>query len=150
MICLSGNKQGADVLIEYLGRTLDPVRTSELERHLEECSDCRGLVGVWTTLDEFTAPEVSPDFDRRLYARIAAEERTPWWSRMSWKPAIPLAACAALVAGFLLVRAPEPTGPLKARFEPNKVESVNIEQVEQALEDIDLLTPVRPGPAGAM
>jgi hypothetical protein len=145
MICLSANKQGADVLIEYLGRTLDPVRTAELERHFEECADCRGLVRVWTALDEWPAPEVSADFDQRLYARIAAEERLPWWKKISWKPAIPLAACATLIAGFFLMRPPETTEQLKAKIEP-----VNIEQVEQALEDIDLLTPVRPGPAGAM
>ena len=147
MICLSLDKQGPDILIEYLDRTLDPLRAAELERHLEECADCRGLVGVWNTLDEWVAPEVSSGFDQRLYARIAAEKRAPWWSwgKLAWKPAIPLAACAGLLAGFLLVRAPETAPPLKAQIEP-----VSMEQVEEALEDMDLLVPPAPGPTGAM
>ena len=145
MICLSSNPHGADLLIEYLGGTLDPARTAELEQHMEGCADCRGLVNVWTALEEWKAPEVSPDFDARLYARIAEAERTPWWRKTWWKPAVPLAACAALVAGFLAIRSPEPTEPLKA-----KVEQVNIEQVEQALEDIALLTPQSRGTAGTL
>jgi anti-sigma factor RsiW len=147
MTCLKNNKEGADILIEYLAGTLDPARQAALERHAAECPECRGLLGVWTTLDEFKAPEVSPDFDARLYARIAAEKSAPWWRRLLWpagpiawwKPAIPVAACAALAVA-LIVRGPA-GGPADGNKQA-KVEPVSMEQVEQALEDLELLAPV--------
>ena len=74
MICLSKNEQGAELLAGYLAKTLDAARMAELDRHIRECSDCRGLATVWERLDEFAVPEVTPGFDARLYARIAREE----------------------------------------------------------------------------
>ena len=145
MICLSKNENGPDILIEYMGGTLDPVRAAELERHMEECAECRGLANMRTALGEWETPEVSADFDRRLYARIGAEEKARWWTRTWWKPAIPLAACAALVAGFLMTHEPRPADQLKASIEPT-----NMEQVEQALEDMDLLAPAAQGTTEAL
>ena len=97
MTCLSQHKDGADLLISYFERTLDPARTLELEAHVAECAECRALVGVWDTLDEWspaTLPQVAVGFDAKLYARIAEEAKPTLWERF-WdfaKPALPLAA----------------------------------------------------------
>src|SRR5262249_22054427 len=72
VICLSKNKQGPDLLIGHLEGTLDAAQSAELQRHAQECAECRGLLGVWNQMGEFPAPEVSRDFDARLYAKIAA------------------------------------------------------------------------------
>ena len=138
MICLSKNERGADLLTGYLAKTLDRANTAALELHLQECADCRGLVIAWERLDEFAAPEVSPGFDARLYSRIAAQaaRRASMWRRLLWRPYIPLAAAGALAALALFVHVPRnPDSPAQ----PSKVE---IEQVAQAVDDLDLLTPL--------
>jgi anti-sigma factor RsiW len=136
MICLSKNEQGAELLASYLAKTLDAPRRAELDRHIQECADCRGLAMVWERLDEFAVPEVTPGFDARLYARIAREEaRRPWWLRLLWPPVAPLAA-ASVVAVALFLYVP---GKHDASKQSSKTE---IEQVAQAVDDLDLLTPI--------
>jgi len=136
MICLTKNDQGAELLTGYLAKTLDTAGMAEVDRHIQECADCRGLVSVWEKLDEFAAPEVTADFDARLYARMAADDaRQPWWRRLLWRPAVPLVAAGALVGlGLLMV----PRTPNVAT-QPNQMD---IEQVAQAVDDLDLLTPI--------
>jgi hypothetical protein len=152
MTCLCKDHDGIERLTEYLGGACTAERRAELELHAQECVECRGLLRAWNALDEYAAPEVSPDFDAKLYARIG-QEKLGWWSGQRtwwqktlwpsgplawWKPAIPVAACAALLIA-LLTRVPTSTpvdGSKQAKAEP-----VNIEQVEQALEDMDLLAP---------
>jgi|ERR1051326_2111158 anti-sigma factor RsiW len=136
MICLTKNDQGAELLTGYLAKTLDTAGMAEVYRHIQECAACRGLVSVWEKLDEFAAPEVTADFDARLYARIAADDaRQPWWRRLLWRPAVPLVAAGALVGlGLLMV----PRTPNVAT-QPNQMD---IEQVAQAVDDLDLLTPI--------
>jgi anti-sigma factor RsiW len=151
MICLSKNEQGADVLVEYFSGTLDAARREELDRHAQFCSECRDLLAVWNRLDEFPAPEVSSDFDAKLYARIAAEPQVSWWRRLiptefSWRSAIPAGAACAALALALMIKMPD---PVLAPVEPATKatvndESVNMEQVEQLLEDLDLLAPAGP------
>jgi len=145
MNCLSKNEQGAELLTGYLAKTLDAAGMTELEAHFQECGECRGLVTVWERLDEFSAPEVSPGFDARLYARIAVQTALrPWWRRLLERPAVPLVAAGALVALALFVQIPRtPDAPTQ----PSKTE---IEQVVQAVDDLDLLTPIVPGSAGQM
>ena len=136
MICLSKNEHGADLLTGYLAKTLDAARMAELDRHFRECADCRGLASVWERLDEFAAPEVSPGFDARLYARIAAEgARRPWWYRLLWPPVAPVAA-AALAALVLYLHVPAKTDLTKPAG------TTEIEQVAQAVDDLDLLIPL--------
>ena len=136
MICLSKDEQGADLLTGYLAKTLDAARMAELDRHVQECADCRGLVSVWERLDEFAVPEVTPGFDQRLYERIAAEEaRRPWWYRLLWPPIAPVAAAA--VAALVLY-----LHPLATPNAPTQVNNSEIEQVAQAVDDLELLTPI--------
>ena len=135
MICLSENEQGADLLAGYLAKTLDADGMAELDRHIQQCADCRGLVSVWERLDEFAAPEVTPGFDARLYARIAAEGASrSGWRRWLWRA--PLAAAAAVAALVLYLH---PVGTPVVSKQANKSE---IEQVAQAVDDLDLLTPI--------
>jgi ferric-dicitrate binding protein FerR (iron transport regulator) len=103
-----------------------------------ECPDCRALARVWERLDEFAAPEVTPGFDARLYARIAAEEkrRASGWRRWGWRPLVPLAAAAAVAAVVLWVH---PSGSPDAAKQAGKAD---IEQVAQAVDDLDLLIPL--------
>ncbi|MCU1334975.1 MAG: putative transrane anti-sigma factor [Bryobacterales bacterium] len=138
MICLGKNQQGADLLTGYLAKTLDAARTAELNQHVQECADCRSLIAVWERLDEFAAPEITPGFDARLYARIAADEMRPsWWRRLLWRPVAPLAAAAAVVAVLaLFLRVPGTPDASK------QASNVEIEQVAQAVDDLDLLIPI--------
>ena len=136
MICLSKHEQGAELLAGYLAKTLDAPRMAEIDQHMRECAECRGLASVWERLDEFAVPEVSPGFDARLYARIAREEaRRPWWFRLLWPPVAPLAAASA-VAVVLFMHAPGKPDAVK------QSSGTDIEQVAQAVEDLDLLTPI--------
>lgn len=181
MNCLHKNKPGADILAEHLleeygAGTLDPVRRAELDRHAEECAECRGLLEVWNRLDSFEAPAVSEDFDQRLYARIAAEKQLPWWRRIVlpsasawrpswrnvWRPALPLAAACAVLVMALMVRDPDAvpgatssaakvatTDPVKqATVEP--VKNSDVDQLVQALDDLELLSPVTQSSSGAI
>lgn len=138
MICLSKNEQGADLLAGYLAKTLDAADMAEMDRHIQQCADCRGLASVWERLDEFAVPEVSPGFDARLYARIAREEARVWsWRRWLWRPAAPLAAAAAALAAVVLfVYTPDRSESTK------QVSKADIEQVAQAVDDMDLLIPL--------
>jgi len=95
MMCLQDNNQGADLLIGYLEGTLPEADRLDLKSHAAACAQCRGLLAMQTTLDLDAAPEVSADFDAKLYARIAADR--PWWA-FSWKKLAPLAAMAAALA----------------------------------------------------
>ncbi len=144
MGCPIENGDGAELIVAYGARTLRPEKAAEFEQHLASCAKCRELAAaqqaVWTALDTWSPVAVSSNFDERLYRRIAAEERRAWWQRLapvnwSWRPAVPVAAaCAALIAAFLL------KDPLLHRAAPMQNEpKLQIEQVEHALDDMDML-----------
>jgi anti-sigma factor RsiW len=136
MICLNKNDQGAELLTGYLAKTLDAAGMAEVDRHIQDCADCRGLASVWEKLDEFAAPEVRADFDARLYARISGEDsHQPWWRKLLWRPAVPLVAAGALVGLGLLI-AP------RTHDAGKQANQMDIEQVAQAVDDMDLLTPI--------
>src|SRR5712692_1870527 len=86
----------AEVLLDYCAGTLDAARAAEFARHVEACDGCRRVVEgqreVWGALDGWMPVEVSPDFDARLYARIAQEQAAPpWrrWLRAIFRPSVP-------------------------------------------------------------
>jgi len=128
--------QIGELVVAYGARTLDPAATAAFERHMNSCAACTEAAAVqravWSALDEWRELPVSPDFNRRLYARIAEAENRAWWRwRMSLRWLPPMAACIALAAVVLLrqpVSAPPP----------------QIEQVQNALEDMDLLNQIGP------
>lgn len=132
MTCLRENNQGAELLIGYLEQTLPAAERQELDAHAAECAECRGLLAVQASLD-VPVPEVSANFDAKLYARIAADEaRRPWW-RLSWKLVAPVAGLAAVLAVAVTLQRPVATLD-------RSVSSQDIQQLEQALEDLELLS----------
>ncbi len=164
MMCIKSNQQGAEILTDYCAGRLDPIRVSEFEAHLQECAECRKLVeaqsAVWEMLDVAWKPiEVSPDFDAKLYARIAQERTEPawlrWWMpRPLWKPMASLAAIAAVLLLAVHLRMPDSTGRVPSNPAPQQVqlssEKIDVDQVEQALEDMDLLAPVGQAPSSKL
>jgi anti-sigma factor RsiW len=144
MGCPTEDDEGEELILAYGARTLAPEQQIELERHLGTCASCREKAeaqrAVWAALDAWTPTVVSPNFDDRLFRRIASEEQSAWWQRLfagnwSWRPAVPVTvASAALIAAFLL------KSPL-LRTEPQSdaQPKLQIEQVEHALDDMDML-----------
>ena len=143
----------AEIVIDYCAGTLGPSERADFERHLVDCEPCSRVVmaqrEVWETLDRWTAPEVSTNFDARLYSKIARENEAPVWVRWmrrvlrppvpmaAWKPAVSVAAACAVLAAGLIVRAPHP-GDHSPQI---RSERVDIDQVQTALDDIDVLMP---------
>jgi len=141
--CPIESKSGVELIVAYGAGTLAPDVSFTLERHMEVCAKCREIVEaqreVWLALDSWSPVPVSPDFNEVLYHRIAAEPRNEWWRRpfraqWSWRPAMPVAAaCAALIAAFLL------QGPIERQTPSQPAQAPQIEQVERALDDMDML-----------
>ena len=138
--------ENTELLLARLAGKLDSESAALLERHLEQCPSCRETLAaqqaVWDALEEWEPEAISPDFDQRLYRRIHEQERKSWWRPLfqpvlpfSLRPVLPAAAaCLVLVAG-LLIRGP---GPLESGS-AGAVESVDIEQVERVLQDLEML-----------
>jgi hypothetical protein len=132
MKCPLQFEESSELIVGYGARTLDPDTAIAFERHVGCCAACREAAAlqraVWTALDEWHALPVSPDFDQRLSARIAETKTRAWWL---WRLLVPITACVALAA-VLLVRQPAATPPPP------------IEQVQHALDDMDLLNQLGP------
>lgn len=135
---------GAEVIVGYVARTLDAEVDSEFRRHLGTCSACREAIAaqeaVWSALDAWQPIPVSADFDRKLFRRVAEQERGRWWRglelpRWWWRPAMPVAAACALLIGAFVLQYPAPKIAQEAQTQPK----LEIEQVEHALDDMDLL-----------
>jgi anti-sigma factor RsiW len=138
------NKLDEQILVEYCSGTLDARRASEVEGHAAQCAECAASIAeqnsVLNVLDDFTVPQVTPEFNARLYARIEQEQRGRWWKQFwhtAWKPALATVGVGAALVIGLTVNVPQ------ASDAPRKgsVESVDMDQVEHALEDLDLLSP---------
>jgi anti-sigma factor RsiW len=136
-----------EMLVAFAAGELDREAADAVGRHLETCSACRELAAaqndVWNALDLWEAPPVSADFDRRLYQRIQEQAQPSWWERvralllpMPIRHAMPLAAaaCLLLMATFI-VQNPRSHAPLQPT-----VEAVHVDQVENALDDMDMLS----------
>jgi anti-sigma factor RsiW len=149
MNCPIESREGAELVLAYCAGRLDGARSATLEEHLRICPRCHEFVegqeSVWKALDAWEAAPVSPDFDRRLYARI--EKGVSWWdlilrpfAPLFVRQGLPIAAAAAVVimAGFLMERPgrlpSQVAGPTSAT-----VESVAPEQAEQTLQDMEMM-----------
>jgi len=130
----------AELVIGYGAGTLDPDRATAFERHMEYCVACCDAVAaqktLWAALDAAlddagqSALPVWADFDRRLFQRIQRDENRNWWK---WHALVPATAVCAALAAMLPLRTPDPA-PL-----PQVQPALQIEQVEHALDDMDML-----------
>jgi anti-sigma factor RsiW len=147
MNCPLETPENAQVLLDYGTRKLDAQRTAILERHMEICPSCREFGAqqraLWEALDSWEAAPVGRDFDRRLYQRI--EQEVSFWD-MLVRPFRPLmvrrglpvaaAACLLVMAGVLIQ---QPVSSPIPKKDVAQVESVQPEQVEQALDAMEML-----------
>ena len=139
--------ESAEILLDYCARSLDAETTAIVEAHIQQCESCRRFRDaqsmVWEALDTWEAAPISPDFDRRLYQRMAQEGRGSWWQRwlaplrvLTARPAIPaMAAACLLVVGGLLLEYPKGV-PLPAR---DSAQAREAEQIESTLDDLQML-----------
>lgn len=146
MECPQKSGKAVDLIMSYTAGALEPQKQIELERHLPICEECRNAAAdqkaIWDALGVWRPAAISEDFDLRLYQRIAEEEAAPAWRklfRMPWgslfRPAVPVAAaCAALLIAFVIKE------PLILHHSPSTLpQKISIEQVERALDDMDML-----------
>jgi anti-sigma factor RsiW len=139
MKCALEREVSAELIVGYAARTLDPDRDTAFERHIETCAQCCEAAAlqkrVWAALDhaldETRKPRLSPDFDRRLFRRIERAENRAWWL---WRALVPVSACTALAAAFLMRQPDAASIP-----QPTPQPTLQIDQVEHALDDMDLL-----------
>ena len=158
MNCPLHVKEGAEILLDYCSQRMDPDRAADFRLHVADCVDCKEVVeaqeSVWNMLDAYEPMPVSMDFDRKLWARIDAEDSQSWWQHaltrfisgpaigwsnylFNWKPMLVGATACAAIAGVMLVSLPSARVPDPA--DPNQK---LVRQVESALDDIDMLNQV--------
>ncbi|MBY0505159.1 MAG: zf-HC2 domain-containing protein [Bryobacteraceae bacterium] len=168
------SKENAEILLEYCARTLPTDTMARLDAHVAMCSSCQQELAaqrqLWSALDEFDAAElqITPDFDRRLYARIEAEGRDPFWVRAwrsvfvsgqprPWRPAMTMALAGLATVALIFVQFPgsertvAPGAPPVATISDEgatvedaalktaTVDKLEIERLDTALEDLEML-----------
>ena len=152
MNCPLETRENAQLLLDYCTRKLEPESVATLERHIAICGACREFArsqrAVWEALDAWQTAPVSADFDSRLYRRI--EGQVSWWDVLlrpfrppfstatMWRslPAA-AAACLLLMAGVLLEH--RAVAPAPAPHDMAQVDTVQPEQVERALDAMEML-----------
>ena len=156
MQCPIENGDHAEVLLDYCARKLSGKPLEEFERHLEVCPKCKEFCSrqeaLWNVLDVWEAEPIGEQFDSKLYARIESFENRSWWQRLAgrgfaWRPAVSLAGACAALAVALLVHGPANQGPAtQPEVAPvtTRVEALEPEQIERALEDLEMLKQLSP------
>lgn len=147
MRCPTANKENAELWMAHVSRTLDAECAAVLEAHMASCPACRDYyaaqLAMWAALDNWEAPPVSADFDRRLYRRIEAESR-PWnfarvFGVVLGPRAVPLAAALCLVAAtaIWLGRSgpPAPAAPPQSAA----VQVLPPDQAESTLQEMEMI-----------
>jgi hypothetical protein len=148
MSCPIERRERSELAAALVSGKLEGWPAGEFGNHVRGCADCRKAVeeqrALWRSLDEWSAPPVSGDFNRRLYARI--ENEGSWWEvalRRVWglagKRGLPVAATAGVVllAGLLLRQPGAP--PMASNPESAEVVAVGAEQAESALADMEMM-----------
>ncbi|MBX5495904.1 MAG: hypothetical protein IRZ15_11275 [Bryobacteraceae bacterium] len=147
MKCPVESKENVDLLLDFcLGKP--GAAAARLARHVEACPACQEFCAscsaLWSDLDLLEAPPVSPDFNRRLYERIEAEESGVWRKflslfRLRWmRPATAVAAAGMLVVFGVLLQSPFVPENLPRPLMEAKSD-IDIEQIEETLEDLEML-----------
>ncbi|MFY9583905.1 MAG: zf-HC2 domain-containing protein [Candidatus Acidiferrales bacterium] len=129
-------------MIAYMDGRASSAERREVEAHLADCGACRTRAEefrlLWGVLDEAPQLEVSPAFDARLRARIAAEPSRPGlWGRLVPSPRLALAVSLLLVLSVWISSVPAP-GPAVAEVAQSEAEFKMIKDLP-VLEDYDVL-----------
>lgn len=156
MNCPMKSQQDAALLLDYCARRLNEGVARDVERHMAVCAGCAEFVAgqqaLWSVMNDWPAPAVSENFDRRLERRIQETDSLSWIERMTRalrpafaRPALALGAlCLVTAAGLLLQNsrtAVAPAGDAHVR-----VEKIEPEQVEKALDDMQMLRELSSAP----
>jgi len=148
MRCPSEDRGNAELVLAHAADKLDAERAAVLEEHMARCPACRGYAAaqfaVWEALDSWEAPEVAPDFDRRLYQRI--EQEVSWWDLLirPFRPLfaarfVPVAAAAGLlIAAGVWLQYPDGT-PAVPAVPSAQVEAMPPEQAATALQEMQIM-----------
>lgn len=90
---------GREKIFQLVHHLVEPAEESEMRRHVLHCPNClreaQSFEQFDSLLDEWKDQNVSPDFDRRLKARLPA--RRPWAFRLFVLPSTRIFAAAMLV-----------------------------------------------------
>ena len=130
-------------LIAYLDGRASAAERREVEAHLAACGACRTRAGefraLWGVLDEVPPVEVSPAFDARLRARVAAEPpRESWWAWLVPSPRLAFAASLLLVLSLWISSLPQNPPQAPAAAPGSEAEFKMIKDLP-VLEDYDVL-----------
>jgi anti-sigma factor RsiW len=153
MNCPMENREGEELLLNYVLGALNAQEAASFDQHILNCTACskfaHGQKAVWEALDLFEPASISADFDRRLYQRI---EKVSWWERW-WDRAVatlsspvlthrglPIAAAAAVlaIAGFIWEHPYATPGQPQSALSA-EVQTVQPDQVQHALDDMEML-----------
>jgi anti-sigma factor RsiW len=131
-------------LITYMDGRATQAERGEVELHLVACSECRARVEefhrLWGVLDEAPAHEVSPAFDARLRARMAAEPKPSLLAWLVPQPRLALAMSLLLALGaWISMLPPAPNDMVTATRSGSEEEFKMIKDL-QVLEDLDVVT----------
>ena len=124
---------------------------------MAECAACTEFVAaqqaLWNAMNEWPAPAVSSDFDPRLERRLRETASSSWIERMLHalrpafaRPALALAAVCLVMAAGLLLQNPR-AGVVPADDSHARVEKIEPEQVERALDDMQMLRELSSAPS---
>lgn len=127
-------------LIAYMDGRAGEAERGEVELHLVACAECRARVEefrrLWGVLDEAPAHEVSPAFDARLRARLAAEPRPGLFGWLLPQPRLALAMSLLFALG-VWISAYQPPAPQTDRAASD--EEFKMIKDLPVLEDLDVL-----------
>lgn len=151
-----------EILLDFAAGRLDAAEVYRVDGHISACPECARVVSaqraVWSAMEDFRAIPVSPDFNQRLYARIAAEQvQGRSWQQalralgdrlwfVDWRPLVPASAAVAVLAIALIVQAPGASHQKSvAPDTQNRIEKSDLDQIERALDDLDMLNTLGDG-----
>ncbi len=157
MHCPMKSQDEAALLLDYCAGRLNESSARDVERHMADCAACAEFVAgqqaLWSAMNEWSAPAVSAEFDARLERRLRETDSASWIERLtrSWRPAFArpafalAAVCLIMVAGLLLQN--PRTGVVPAGDSHARMEKIEPEQVERALDDMQMLRELTSAPS---